>query len=188
MTKNSFVAEVTFKEDILDTLNYLILSFFNFHFQIKMRICETAIFTALLVGSIKSKLTLVDLTHDFGNITTVYWPTEQQHRFKLLTLDRFDNGNSYYESNRFSTAEHGGTHMDAPRHFAKNKQGVNEIPLSNLVGLAYVADFTNESTNDANFQIEDKHLMAYEQKNGKIKDDSILLLYTGMFKLYLYTK
>ena len=149
-----------------------------------MAIYETILLIALLTGFTEAEMTLIDLTHDFDNTTTIYWPTAREDRFKLYQT--VVDGSFYYESNTFSAAEHGGTHIDAPRHFAKGKQGVNEIPLSNLVGTAYIADFTKESNANADFQIEEKHLIAYEEKQGKIKDGDILLLYTGTFSLFVY--
>jgi hypothetical protein len=62
---------------------------------------------------------IVDLTHAFG-ADTIYWPTEKGFQF-----DRGNNGVTakgyYYAANRFTTAEHGGTHLDAPIHFAADK-------------------------------------------------------------------
>jgi kynurenine formamidase len=36
--------------------------------------------------------------------------------------------------------EHGGTHLDAPIHFATGKWTVDELPLSSLTGNAVVID------------------------------------------------
>jgi kynurenine formamidase len=61
---------------------------------------------------------IVDLTHPF-NSHTIYWPTEKGFQFQ-----QGENGPTakgyYYAANRFTTAEHGGTHLDAPRHFSAN--------------------------------------------------------------------
>ena len=135
-----------------------------------------------LSGIVLSEMTIIDLTHNFEE-STVYWPTTQADKFKLIQMAAVDDGKTYYEMNKFSAAEHGGTHMDAPRHFAKGKLGIHAIPLTNLVGKAYIADFTSESSKNADFQIEEKHLKAYEEKHGKIPDDSILLLYTGRLEI-----
>ena len=43
--------------------------------------------------------------------------------------------NSYwYEANTFRTSEHGGTHLDAPAHFAQGKHRAHQIPIERLVG------------------------------------------------------
>jgi kynurenine formamidase len=43
-----------------------------------------------------------------------------------------------YESNSFQTAEHGGTHLDAPAHFAEGKKRQHQIPMEKLVGPGVV--------------------------------------------------
>jgi len=80
----------------------------------------------------------VDLTHSFDD-TTVYWPTEKGFRF-----ERGSNGPTpkgyYYAANRFASAEHGGTHLDAPRHFSATGQTADLIPLEHLLGEAVGID------------------------------------------------
>jgi len=75
---------------------------------------------------------LIDLTHAFG-ADTIVWPTE--HDFRLIVQqDGETPGGYYYASNRLEMAEHGGTHIDAPIHFAKGRQTLDQIPLERLVG------------------------------------------------------
>ena len=60
---------------------------------------------------------IVDLTHDYSS-ETIYWPTEDG--FKLdVGFEGMTEKGYYYSTKKFSTPEHGGTHMDAPIHFAK---------------------------------------------------------------------
>jgi kynurenine formamidase len=75
---------------------------------------------------------IVDLTHSFG-ADTVVWPTEQD--FKLILQHAEDTaGGYYYASNRLEMPEHGGTHIDAPIHFSRGKQTLDQIPVERLVG------------------------------------------------------
>lgn len=64
----------------------------------------------------------VDLSYVFDE-ETVYWPTfiSNNLTFKLEAVaDGWQEGGFYYRSKWFKTAEHGGTHLDAPSHFAEN--------------------------------------------------------------------
>jgi kynurenine formamidase len=62
---------------------------------------------------------IVDLTYPFGT-DSVYWPTAEA--FKLDTdFDGTTDAGYYYSAKRYSAAEHGGTHIDAPVHFAKGR-------------------------------------------------------------------
>ncbi|MDA0328652.1 MAG: cyclase family protein [Gemmatimonadetes bacterium] len=58
----------------------------------------------------------IDLTYSFGE-STVYWPTDTAG-FELTELaSGVTPGGWFYASNAFASAEHGGTHLDAPIHF-----------------------------------------------------------------------
>jgi kynurenine formamidase len=69
---------------------------------------------------------IIDLSHAFDS-ETVYWPTADSFRLEKDFEGTTDKG-YFYSANKFSTAEHGGTHIDAPVHFAKGKHSVDEIP------------------------------------------------------------
>src|SRR5262252_1706684 len=80
----------------------------------------------------------VDLSHDFS-AETIYWPTA--HGFELETEHKgMTPGGYFYAANRYSASEHGGTHIDAPIHFAEGHQTVDQIPLERLTGTAIVVD------------------------------------------------
>ena len=86
---------------------------------------------------------IVDLTHSF-NAQTVYWPTSPSG-FELKQLSRGETRAGYfYAANSFCAPEHGGTHIDAPLHFAEGRLTVDEIPLARLVGPAVVIDVSEK--------------------------------------------
>ena len=68
---------------------------------------------------------LIDLTHAFG-ADTIVWPTEQNFRLIVQQVGETP-GRYYYASNRLEMAEHGGTHIDAPIHFAKGGQTLDQV-------------------------------------------------------------
>src|SRR2546427_3593002 len=81
-----------------------------------------------------SGVRLVDLTHPFDS-RTIYWPTAR--RFSLEPVAHgMTEGGYWYAANDFCAAEHGGTHLDAPIHFAADRWTADEIPLERLVGAA----------------------------------------------------
>jgi kynurenine formamidase len=57
----------------------------------------------------------------------------------------------YYTANTFRTAEHGGTHIDAPIHFAEGRNTVDEIPLEQLMGPAVMIDVSDRCADDADY-------------------------------------
>ncbi len=125
-----------------------------------------------------------DLSHDFS-VNTVYWPNNPTG-FRLDTqFNGMSPGGFYYSSNAFYAPEHGGTHLDAPVHFAKGKWSADQIPLQNLLGAALVIDVTDQCSKNADYQVTIADVEAWEKQYGKIQDDAILLFRTGWGKFYL---
>ena len=125
----------------------------------------------------------IDLGHDFSE-KTIYWPNNPTG-FKLDTqFNGMTPAGYYYASNLFSSPEHGGTHLDAPVHFAKGKWSVDEIPVDQMIGEAVVMDVTDKTKNNPDYQVSPADLERWEEKNGKIPDSAILLFRTGWSQFY----
>src|SRR4026207_2284609 len=80
----------------------------------------------------------VDLTHDFS-AETIYWPTAKPFELEVVSAQRTPGGH-YYAANNFAAAEHGGTPLDAPIHFAEGRWTTDQIPIDRLIGEAIVVD------------------------------------------------
>jgi kynurenine formamidase len=126
--------------------------------------------------------TLVDLSHDYSE-QTVFWPTAESFR-----LDKVADGVTpqgyYYAANNFATSEHGGTHIDAPVHFAQGHRSVDQIPLDQLVGEAIVIDVTTVSTAQPDYRVTTDDLAAWERANGEIPPAAIVLIRTGYSRFW----
>lgn len=121
---------------------------------------------------------LVDLSHPYDD-HTVFWPTTTEG-FKLEKIaDGVTPAGYYYAANNFCAAEHGGTHLDAPVHFAAGRQAVDAIPLDRLIGPAVVIDVTDASSRNADYQVTTEDLQRWEGEHGPIAADAIVLLRTG---------
>jgi kynurenine formamidase len=124
--------------------------------------------------------TLVDLSHAY-DAQTIFWPTADRFVLKKVADGMTPQG-YYYAANTFETSEHGGTHLDAPVHFARGRHAVDEIPLDQLVGSAVVVDVSEQSSKNADYQVTAEDLQSWERTHGRIPDGSILLLRTGYSK------
>ncbi len=136
----------------------------------RSRILVAVLFGALVVlagvaakgsnpGLDLAKARVVDLTHAFDE-KTIYWPNSPS-TFKLTKLaDGATEGGYYYRMNSFCAPEHGGTHLDAPSHFAKDGWTADQIPLAKLVAPGVVLDVS-------------------EKAHGAIPAGAIVLLRTG---------
>jgi kynurenine formamidase len=120
---------------------------------------------------------VIDLTHTF-DAQTIYWPTETGFEFKPGNNGRTPKG-YYYAANRFAAPEHGGTHLDAPIHFAEGKPTAERIDLNRLVGEAAVIDVAAACAKDQDYQVSVADFQAWEERNKRQLVDVIVLLRTG---------
>jgi kynurenine formamidase len=123
---------------------------------------------------------VVDLTHTFDS-TTVYWPTEKGFELDKVS-DGVTPGGWYYAANKFKTPEHGGTHLDAPLHFARGRLGADQVPLASLIGPAVVIDVTAAAEKDRDYLVTVADLEAWEKRNGRIPDGALVLMRSGWSK------
>src|SRR6266542_3030537 len=94
----------------------------------------------------------IDLTYSFSE-QTLYWPNNPT-RFKLDTqVNGITPAGFYYASNAFSAPEHGGTHLDAPVHFAQGHPTADQVPLEHLTGQAVVIDVSENALKNADYLI-----------------------------------
>jgi len=121
--------------------------------------------------------TIIDLTHAF-DAETIYWPTAPGFDLKV-DFKGSTEGGYYYEANSFSAAEHGGTHLDAPSHFAEGGQHADAIPLSHLMGPAVVIDVSRQAAADRDYLVSVADFEAWEATHGRLPDGVIVLLRTG---------
>ncbi len=124
-----------------------------------------------------ARATWVDLTYDFDS-TTIYWPTAKPFRLEVVSAQRTAAG-YYYAANNISAAEHGGTHLDAPAHFAEGKHTTDQIPIGQLVGPACVIDVSRQAEGDRDYRVNPADLEAWERAHGPIPEGAIVLLRSG---------
>ncbi len=118
----------------------------------------------------------IDLSHEFGD-DTIYWVTAEP--FKRTTVAEGKTpGGYYYSAYNYSAAEHGGTHMDSPVHFAEGKRTVDKFQLSDLIGEGVLIDVSTKAA-DRDYEITVDDIKAWEAANGKIPEWSIIMFRTG---------
>jgi kynurenine formamidase len=121
--------------------------------------------------------TPVDLTHPFDE-TAIYWPTAEPFRLTVEAAGVNEAG-FWYAASSFCAAEHGGTHLDAPIHFAEGRRSAAEIPLEDLMGPAVVIDVGPAAAADPDHLASVADLAAWEADHGPIPAGSMVLLMTG---------
>ncbi|MCU1338168.1 MAG: putative metal-dependent hydrolase [Bryobacterales bacterium] len=126
---------------------------------------------------------LIDLSYSY-NAQTVYWPNAAEGFQHQKDTWKITPQGYWYAAGNFSSAEHGGTHMDAPIHFGQGKTTVDKIPVSNLIGTAEVVDVTEPAARDRDYRVSAQDLTGWEQAHGAIAPGSIVLIRTGWGKYW----
>jgi kynurenine formamidase len=137
-------------------------------------------FIAACAASVSAQIDerkLVDLTYPFDE-RTISWPTNKPFQWEKTDWG-MTAGGYWYASANFATSEHGGTHIDAPIHFGKGRNAVDEIPIQRLVGPAVVVDVTQAVARDRDYRLTVGDLKAWEARHGRIPDGAIVLMYSG---------
>ncbi|MHC5027633.1 MAG: cyclase family protein [Planctomycetota bacterium] len=125
---------------------------------------------------------VVDLTYSFSD-QSIYWPTA--NKFTLTQVAWGPNAaGEWYASNDFTASEHGGTHLDAPIHFAEGTHTTDEIPITQLMGPARVIDVRAKAADDRNYLVAPQDIVDHETTHGTIPPGSVVLINTGFGKYY----
>jgi kynurenine formamidase len=148
-----------------------------------MRLLITMLMAAMLISACAERTAgplegeWVDLSHSFGE-DTIYWVTAEPFKRTTVAEGVTDKG-YFYSAYNFSGAEHGGTHLDSPIHFAEGKRTADQIELSQLVGPGVKIDVSAKASADPDHLITTDDVKAWEAENGKIPEWAIILLQTG---------
>jgi len=125
---------------------------------------------------------LVDLSYAFDE-KTIYWPNAEGFERHIDHWGPREDGR-WYAAAHFSAAEHGGTHMDAPIHFAEGKRSVDQIPVTQLVAPAVVIDISKKCTGHPDCLLQPADVTAWESTHGRVPAGSIALVRTGWGKFW----
>lgn len=120
---------------------------------------------------------IIDLTYPFDD-QTIYWPNAKPFQWEKSSWG-FNASGHWYAAGAFSASEHGGTHLDAPIHFAEHGKSIDEIPLKQLIGPAIVIDIRPQAQANRDYELQVEDVKAWEAEHGLISKGTLVLLYTG---------
>ncbi len=117
---------------------------------------------------------VIDLTHVLG-VNMPVFPGNDPMRINVIrTFER----DSYY-ANRLDVAEHTGTHMDAPLHFAEGGASSHQIPPERLIGPLAVIDISERAARDPDAQVVPDDIRAWERRYGRLPNGAIVIMNSG---------
>jgi kynurenine formamidase len=120
---------------------------------------------------------VIDLSYPFDE-RTIYWPTARSFDFKSDARGRTAGG-YWYASGTLCASEHGGTHLDAPFHFAETGRTTDAIPLSALIAPAAVVDVRPACAAEPDHAVGADEIRAFEARHGAIPAGAVVVLHTG---------
>lgn len=127
---------------------------------------------------VPKKTRILDMTYAFDE-NSIYWPTARPFELTKVFWGKTEAG-YWYASNEFSASEHGGTHADAPIHFAEGGRTIDQVPIEEWIGPAVKIDVTAKCLADRNYLLQIEDILAWEKKNGQIPPDAWVIMYTGI--------
>ena len=153
---------------------------------------------------------IIDLSHLIAEDLPAAWPTHMPLQIRVWNYYTEQTEGLHYIQSKmaFQTRwmtmdEHVGTHFDAPTHLIPpsqsglknaNKWGDvsgDKIPVKQLIGPAAVINCTSldgKAENAASPYVELNFVKEWENKNGEIKPDEIVVFYSGWDKHYVKGK
>ena len=125
---------------------------------------------------------IIDLTYPYDE-HTISWPTAKPYELEVVAAQQTDAG-YWYAANNICLAEHSGTHLDAPIHFAKGKRTASEVPVEQLIGPAVVIDVSASAAQDADYRVTVADILTWESNYGKIPKGAQVLMFSGWGKYW----
>lgn len=129
--------------------------------------------TLLSINENVMAMKIIDLTHTISkNVPT--WSGKQgfDEQIHLTCKDGF-----CVKSYTMSASL--GTHMDAPSHVIERAQTIDELKPEMLVAPGCVIDVSDKVQNNADYAVSVEDILGFEEKYGKIPENSIVFALTG---------
>jgi kynurenine formamidase len=118
---------------------------------------------------------VVDLSHVISPQIPL-WPGDPKVVFKVVATMKKDG----YYLRSFTIGEHSATHMNAPNSFVSgNTEAITSYTAEQRVVPTVVIDARAQCAANADYQLTQQDVLAWEAKNGKIAPGSFVVMFTG---------
>ena len=141
-----------------------------------------ALSTLFCGQEIKVQGTILEMTYPYEE-STLYWPTAKPFHLEKLNWG-ISAGGWWYASNEYSASEHGGTHSDAPIHFAEKGRTMDQIPIGEWIGPAVKIDVCAQCEKNRDYMLTVDDITAWEKEFGRMPERAWVIMYTGIGTKY----
>ncbi len=119
----------------------------------------------------------IDLTHTLSP-DVPHWGVDVAFKYNARLIKSAEtNGKMAFRVQRLEMSSGIGTHMDAPSHCYEQAASIHDIPLSSLITPCRVIDVSDRVYDQ--YSVSEDDVFLYEEKYGRIPDDSFVIIYTG---------
>lgn len=121
---------------------------------------------------------IIDLTHTISSDIPT-WDGHCHFQIKIETDYKDCEGPVYFRTQNINMGAGTGTHMDSPAHASIGGKTVDSLSLDELVNECIVI---KKETDDEKFVFTRDFIENFENKHGKIKENTFVLFYSGWSK------
>lgn len=155
----------------------------------KTRICIPVLILAVITSvsvfsgqETRTKGKILEMTYPYEE-DTIYWPTAKPFHLEKLNWGIVPGG-WWYASNEYGASEHGGTHADAPIHFAQKGRTMDQIPITEWIGRAVKIDVCAKCDTNRDYSLTVEDIEIWEKEFGRIPEGAWVIMYTGIGTKY----
>jgi len=122
----------------------------------------------------------VDMSYQYDN-NTMSFPVSSHPKTTLdLLFKGYYMNQTWLQHYKICSAEHGGTHVDAPSHFREDRWKLHEIPFHRLaMRPAVVINITAKVDLDPEAKVEVTDLLDWENEHGRVPEGSVVFMLSG---------
>ncbi|XP_013065127.2 kynurenine formamidase-like [Biomphalaria glabrata] len=129
----------------------------------------------LLTTSVQSRI--IDLSHDHGPNTVM---ANRQPHYNWTQIFQGDIlPGVYAETGAYYTAEHGGTHIDAPAHFTRGGLRLEKVTVEMTIAEGVMIDCSFEASRNRSYLVPLQKILDWEAVNGCIPDNAAVIFNFG---------
>ncbi len=125
---------------------------------------------------------ILEMTYPYDD-QTIYWPNAKGFHLEKGNWGLTPKG-YFYAANAYSAAEHGGTHLDAPIHFADKGRTIDRLRIEELIGPAVKVDVTAACAKNRDYLLQVADVQRWEATHGPVPPGAWVIMYTGVGTRY----
>ncbi|CAG5124213.1 unnamed protein product, partial [Candidula unifasciata] len=120
---------------------------------------------------------IIDLSHKHGPETLMFADFPNFRRSDIFKGDIFPG--VFFTYGKYSSGEHGGTHMDAPVQIVKGGRSISDIPLEDRIAVGVQIDCSQEAARDRGFLVPVQKILDWEKAYGRIPNQAAVIMNFG---------